>query len=67
MIMTTENIQGLIKLCYALSGVIAIVGAIDVYVLMNIDDKRARKAIIATVIFCVAFIALAHLIENLWL
>lgn len=65
--MTTENIQGLIKLCYALSGVIAVVGAVSVYVLMNIDDKRMRKAMIATVIFCVAFIALAHLIESLWL
>ena len=65
--MTIENIQGLIKLCYALCGVIAIVGAVQSYVLMNIDDKRARKSIAATVIFCVVFIALAQLIESLWL
>lgn len=65
--MTTELAQQLIKLCYAIAGVIAVVGALNVYVRMYVDNERAKRSIIITVLACVALITAANIIEEIWL
>lgn len=47
------------KVCYALAGVVAIVGAVSVYIAMNNDDQDVKKKIIVTVGACIFLIAAA--------
>lgn len=65
--MTTELAQQLIKLCYAIAGVVAVVGAVETYIRMNNEDERAKRDIIITVLACIALIAAANIIEGIWL
>lgn len=65
--MTTELAQQLIKLCYAIAGVIAVVGAVNTYVRMYNDNEHAKRNIIITVLACVALITAANIIEGIWL
>lgn len=65
--MTTELAQQLIKLCYAIAGVIAVVGAVNTYVRMYNDNERAKRGIITTALACVALITAANIIEGIWL
>lgn len=48
------------KLCYAIAGVVAIVGAISVYIAMNNDEQDVKKKIMITVGSCIFLIAAAQ-------
>ena len=48
-----------VNLCYAVAGVVAIVGAISVYIAMNNDDNDVKKKIMMTVGACIFLIAAA--------
>jgi len=48
------------KLCYAIAGVVAIVGAISVYVKMNNEDQDVKKSIMMIIGACVFLIAAAQ-------
>lgn len=65
--MTTELAQQLIKLCYAIAGVIAVVGAVETYVRMNNEDEHVKWHIITVVIVCLALFTAADIIEEIWL
>lgn len=53
-------IDKLIQLCYAIAGVVAIVGAMGVYIHMNNDGKKTAKYIMITVGAVIALVALAQ-------
>lgn len=66
--MTTELAQQLIKLCYAIAGVVAVVGTIAAYIEMNIrDDKEAKWHAKVTVGICILFFIVANVIEMIYL
>lgn len=48
------------KLCYALAGVVAIIGAISIYVAMNNEEQDVKKKIMMTVGACIFLIAAAQ-------
>ena len=48
------------KLCYAIAGVVAIVGAISVYVKMNNEEQDVKKSIMMIIGACVFLIAAAQ-------
>ena len=48
------------KLCYAIAGVVAIVGAISVYVKMNNEEQDVKKSIMMLVGACIFLIAAAQ-------
>ena len=48
------------NLCYALAGVVAIVGAISVYIAMNNEEQDVKKKIMMIVGACVFLIAAAN-------
>ena len=48
------------KLCYAIAGVVAIVGAISVYVKMNNEEQDVKKSIMRIIGACVFLIAAAQ-------
>lgn len=64
--MTSELAQQLIKLCYAIAGVVAVVGAVETYVRMNNEDEHVKQHIITVVLACIALIAAADIIEEIW-
>ncbi len=49
-----------VKLCYAIAGVVAIVGAISVYIAMNNDEQDVKKKIMMVVGACIFLIAAAQ-------
>lgn len=48
------------NLCYALAGVVAIIGAITVYIKMNNEEQDVKKSIMMIVGACVFLIAAAQ-------
>lgn len=50
----------MVKLCYAIAGVVAIVGAISVYIAMNNEEQDVRKKIMMVVGACIFLIAAAQ-------
>ena len=48
------------KLCYAIAGVVAIVGAISVYAKMNNEEQDVKKSIMMIIGACVFLIAAAQ-------
>ena len=48
------------KLCYAIAGVVAIVGAISVYVKMNNEEQDVKKSIMIIIGACVFLMAAAQ-------
>ena len=50
----------MVKLCYAIAGVVAIVGAGSVYVAMNIEEEDVKKKIMMVVGACIFLIAAAQ-------
>lgn len=48
------------KLCYALAGIVAIVGAISVYIKMNNEEQDVKKSIMMIVGACIFLIAAAQ-------
>ena len=49
-----------VNLCYALAGIVAIVGAISVYIALNNEEKDGKKKIMMTVGACIFLIAAAN-------
>ena len=49
-----------VNLCYALAGVVAIVGAISVYIAMNNEEQDVKKKIRMVVGACIFLIAAAN-------
>ena len=49
-----------VKLCYAIAGVVAIVGAISVYIAMNNEEQDVKKKIMMVVCACIFLIAAAQ-------
>ena len=49
-----------VNLCYALGGIVAIVGAISVYIAMNNEEQDVKKNIMMTVGACIFLIAAAN-------
>lgn len=50
----------MVKLCYAIAGVVAIVGAISVYIAMNNEEQDVKKKIMMVVVACIFLIAAAQ-------
>ena len=50
----------MVKLCYAIAGVVAIVGAISVYIAMNNEEQDVKKKIMLVVGACLFLIAAAQ-------
>ena len=50
----------MVKLCYAIAGVVAIVGAISVYIAMNNEEQDVKKKIMMVVGVCIFLIAAAQ-------
>jgi len=49
-----------VKLCYAIAGVVAVVGAISVYISMNNEEQDVKKKIMMVVGACIFLIAAAQ-------
>ena len=50
-----------VKLCYAIAGVVAVVGAISVYIAMNNEEQDVKKKIIMMVVgACIFLVAAAQ-------
>ncbi len=49
-----------VKLCYAIAGVVAVVGAISVYIAMNNEEQDVKKKIMMIVGACIFLIAAAQ-------
>ena len=49
-----------VKLCYAIAGVVAIVGAISVYIAMNNEEQDVKKKIMMVGGACIFLIAAAQ-------
>ena len=50
----------MVKLCYAIAGVVAIIGAISVYIAMNNEEQDVKKKIMMIVGACIFLIAAAQ-------
>lgn len=55
-----KYIPVVVKLCYAIAGVVAIVGAISVYIAMNNEEQDVKKKIMMIVGACIFLIAAAQ-------
>ena len=55
-----KYIPYVVKLCYAIAGVVAIVGAISVYIAMNNEEQDVKKKIMMVVGACIFLIAAAQ-------
>ena len=64
----TSNISGYLtyvqKLCYAIAGIVAVVGAISVYIAMNNEEQDVKKKIMMTVGACIFLIAAAQALPS---
>lgn len=49
-----------VKLCYAIAGVVAVVGAISVYIKMNNEEQDVKKSIMMLIGACLFLIAAAQ-------
>ena len=56
----TSYIPIVTKLCYALAGVVAIIGAVSIYIAMNNEEQDVKKKIMMTVGACIFLIAAAQ-------
>jgi type IV secretory pathway VirB2 component (pilin) len=55
-----KYIPVVVKLCYAIAGVVAVVGAISVYIGMNNEEQDIRKKIMMIVGACIFLISAAQ-------
>ena len=56
----TSYIPYVRSLCYALAGIVAVVGAISVYIKMNNEEQDVKKSIMMIVGACIFLIAAAE-------
>ena len=52
-----------VKLCYAIAGVVAVVGAISVYIAMNNEEQDVKKKIMMIVGACIFLVAAAQALQ----
>lgn len=57
-------IPTIIQLCYAISGIIGVIGAIITYIAMNNEEEDVKRKIIAVSVTVVALIVIAQLLQN---
>lgn len=50
----------IVKLCYSIAGVVAVVGAISVYIKMNNEEQDVKKSIMMIVGACIFLVAAAQ-------
>ena len=55
-----KYIPFVVKLCYAIAGVVAVVGAISVYIAMNNEEQDVKKRIMMVVGACIFLVAAAQ-------
>lgn len=55
-----KYIPFVVKLCYAIAGVVAIVGAISVYISMNNEENDIKKKVMLVVGACIFLVAAAQ-------
>jgi type IV secretory pathway VirB2 component (pilin) len=55
-----KYIPYVVKLCYAIAGVVAVVGAVSVYISMNNEEQDVRKKIMMVVGACIFLVAAAQ-------
>lgn len=55
-----KYIPYVVKLCYAIAGVVAVVGAISVYIKMNNEEQDVKKSIMMIVGACLFLVAAAQ-------
>ena len=55
-----KYIPYVVKLCYAIAGVVAVVGAISVYIAMNNEEQAVKKKIMMVVGACIFLVAAAQ-------
>ena len=55
-----KYIPYVVKLCYAIAGVVAVVGAISVYIAMNNEEQVVKKKIMMVVGACIFLVAAAQ-------
>ena len=55
-----KYIPYVVKLCYAIAGVVAVVGAISVYIAMNNEEQDVKKKIMMVVGACIFLVAVAQ-------
>lgn len=58
-------IDKLAQLCYAIAGVVAIVGAMNIYIHMNNDGRKTKKYIMITVGVSIALTALGQILQTI--
>lgn len=56
----TKYIPYVVNLCYSLAGIVAILGAISVYIAMNNEEQDVKKKIMMVVGACLFLIAAAN-------
>ena len=61
-----KYIPFVVKLCYAIAGVVAIVGAISVYIAMNNEEQDVKKKIMMVVGACIFLVAAAQALPLLF-
>ena len=57
---SAKYIPYVVKLCYAIAGVVAVVGAISVYIAMNNEEQDVKKKIMMVVGACIFLVAAAQ-------
>lgn len=55
-----KYIPYVVKLCYAIAGIVAVVGAISVYIKMNNEEQDVKKSIMMIVGACIFLVAAAQ-------
>ena len=60
MLLAGKYVPYVVKLCYAIAGVVAIVGAISVYIKMNNEEQDVKKSIMMIVGACIFLVAAAQ-------
>ena len=58
--LSVKYVPVMVKLCYAIAGVVAIIGAISVYIAMNNEEQDVKKKIMMVVGACLFLIAAAQ-------
>lgn len=55
-----KYIPYVVKLCYAIAGIVAVVGAISVYIKMNNEEQDVKKSIMMIVGACIFLVVTGH-------
>ncbi len=63
---SVENLKLVVQCLYGIAGVIAVIGAFNVYIVMNNDQENVWKPIVKTIAATVALFCLAAALENIY-